>query len=271
MTDLIILFLLVSVFGSLIWMERASVFASATKETDATLVGASEPGYFWKLARPAGLSPDKAWPIYLGSKAALVIGLPILASTVLGLGSFALGLIALVAFFVPDAVLFQVRRQRQANIRRALSFFLDMIVSLLQAGLTLEEAFKRAAREGLPKDHPLAEEAIQVVEELDLGRDRTAGFQALAGRTGVRELRGLANALGLGLGSGTSVESTLRAQADLARAKRREEGMRRLQVAGAEVLVPLLLCGFPVFVVLVFFPLAIQVIQSLGSIGAALR
>ena len=62
-----------------------------------------------------------------------------------------------------------------------------------------------------------------------------------------------------------------RAQADLARAKRREEGLRRLQVASAEVLVPLLLCGFPVFIVMVFFPLGILLLRNLESIGGALR
>lgn len=271
MTDIILVSLLLLVGGSLIWMERARLFRSATVESDTTVIGGPEPGYFWKLARPAGLTPDRAWPFFVGAKIILAVALPAFATEVLGVGLFGFVIAAALGFLAPDAVLMYVRRQRQANIRRALSFFLDLIVSLLQAGLTLEEAFKRAAREGLSRDHPLAEEANLVAQELDLGRDRTAGFQALAERTGVRELRGLANALALGLGSGASVENTLRAQADLARAKRREEGLRRLQVASAEVLVPLLLCGFPVFIVMVFFPLAILLLRNLEAIGGALR
>ena len=41
---------------------------------------------------------------------------------------------------VPDALLALVRRQRQKAIRRSLSFFLDLMLSLLQAGMTIDEA-----------------------------------------------------------------------------------------------------------------------------------
>lgn len=270
MLDLILVAGLLLVAGVLVWTERVALASESPMEK--TLLGGPDPGYFWRLARPAGLSPEAAWPWFLVSKIVLALGLPFAlqllfpASSVLGLLLF-----SILAFFLPDALLAYVRRQRQANIRRALSFFLDLIVSLLQAGLTLEEAFKRAAREGLPKGHPLAEEASLVADELDLGRDRTTGFQTLGQRTGVRDLRALASALSLGLGSGVSVEATLKAQAELARTKRREEGIRRLNIASAEVLVPLLLCGFPVFVVVVFFPLAIITMRNLQSLGAALR
>ncbi len=271
MIDIILVTALVAIAGFLLWMERFRHFAPAGLDFEESATRARETGYFWRLARPAGLSPDQAWPYYLGAKVALTLVLPISAWVFMGFGVVGLLLIALIGFLIPDALLAYVRRQRQATIRRSMSFFLDLIVSLLQAGLTLEEAFRRAAREGLPKGHALAEEASQVVDELDFGRDRTAGFQALADRTGVRELRGLANALALGLGLGSPVEATLRAQAELARAKRREEGLRSLQVAGAEILIPLLLCGFPVFVVMVFFPLGLLALGNLEALGRALR
>ena len=270
MIDIVLFVSLLVVSGLVVWMERGRLFARATPEAEATVIGAPTPGYFWKLARPAGLSPEQAWPYFAVSKAVLTLGLGA-AAIAAGSGPLVTFMALVFGFAAPDLILMYVRRQRQANIRRALSFFLDLLVSLLQAGLTLEEAFKRAAREGLAKDHPLAEEASLVVNELDLGRDRSAGFQALADRTGVRELRGLANALALGIGTGASVEATLKAQAELARAKRREDGIRRLQVASAEVLFPLLLCGFPVFMVLVFFPLALLILRNLQFLGSALR
>jgi tight adherence protein C len=187
-----------------------------------------------------------------------------------GLGPWSL-VIAPVGFFGPDIALAIARRRRQKEIRRGLSFFLDLLLSLVQAGLSLEEAFATTAREGLPKKHPLTKEALLLVEELGLGRGRTEAFQALAERTGVGDLRGLANAIGLALNLGTSLETTLKAQADLARSRRREEGMARVQVASAEVLLPLLLCSFPVFVVLVFVPLGMQVWQALQGLGIILR
>lgn len=268
MIDLTLVALVLLLGGVLVWTERAAMAGQAGEKT---LLNVPDQGYFWRLARPAGLAPDQAWVWFVAAKVVLAVGLPLAALALFRLGAIPLFLLAVVGFLLPDGLLMYVRRQRQANIRRSLSFFLDLMVSLLQAGLTLEEAFKRAVKEGLPKSHPLAEEASLVADELDFGRDRTTGFQTLGDRTGVRELRALASALSLGVGTGVSVEATLRAQAELARAKRREDGIRRLNIASAEVLVPLLLCGFPVFIVLVFFPLAVILMNNLQALGSVLR
>lgn len=271
MIDLVLVAILLAVSAVFVWTERARFASPEGAESDRTVTGAPPRGYFWRLARPAGLSPESAWPFFLAAKILLPVAFLFLATAVLGFGFFATGVFTLGGFLLPDAVLAYVRKERQANVRRGMSFFLDLIVSFLQAGLSLDEAFKRAAREGLARDHPLAEEAVLVSEELDIGRDRATAFHALADRTGVRELRGLANALGVGLGTGASVEATLKAQADLARAKRREDGLRRLNVASAEVLLPLLLCGFPVFTVMIFFPLALMILSNMQALAGVLR
>lgn len=271
MIDIVLVAILLTVSGVFVWTERSRFVAPDGGDGEQTVTGAPRRGYFWRLARPAGLSPESAWPFFLAAKILLPVAFLFVAAFALDFGPVLTLLAVALGFILPDAVLGYVRKERQANIRRGMSFFLDLIVSFLQAGLSLDEAFKRAAREGLARDHPLSEEALLVSEELDIGRDRSTAFHALADRTGVRELRGLANALGVGLGSGASVEATLRAQADLARAKRREDGLRRLNIASAEVLLPLMLCGFPVFAVIVFFPLALMVLSSLQSLAGALR
>lgn len=268
--DVLLALLLAVVVGLLLWLDRARVMALVARPSPTADGGAAQLGYYWRLTRQSGFTPFDAWPFYMGAKVVLAMLLPALAMELGGVGLIALWL-APVGFMLPDVGLIFVRRQRQAAIRKALSFYLDLLVSLLQAGLSLEVAVARAAREGLPQGHPLADEALRVVEELKLGRDRSLGFQMLADRTGVSELRGLANALSVGLTQGGSIEATLKAQAELVRAKRREEGLRRLNVANAKVLLPLMLCGFPVFVVLVFVPLALKLVGALGELGRILR
>lgn len=270
LADLSLVLLLLLLVVALLWLDRARLLPLVSRPAPMAEDGAVQRGYYWRLTRQSGLAPHGAWPFYMGAKVALAVLLPAAAMRFAGVIWWTLLLIP-VGFMIPDAVLVYVRRQRQATIQRALSFFLDLLVSLLQAGLGLEEAFARTAREGLPDGHPLAREALRVVEELSLGRDRTIGFQMLADRTGVLDLRGLSNALSVGLTMGGSVEAILKSQADLVRAKRREEGLKRLNIASAQVLLPLMLCGFPVFIVLVFAPLAIRVMQSLADLGSVLR
>ncbi len=267
--DLILVLLLFLVLGGLVWLERARLGPFIARPAPAAENGAATGSYYWRLTRQAGLSPYDSWPLYIAAKVLIAAALVALAMW-LGIRWLAL-VLAPVGFMLPDALLAYIRRERQGKIRRALSFFFDLLVSLLQAGLGVEEAFARTAREGLPRDHPLAEEAMRVVEELKLGRDRTLGFQTLADRTGVAELKSLSAALAVGVTQGGSIEGALRAQAEVLRAHRREEGMRRLNVVGAQVLLPLMLCGFPVFLVLVLAPLAIRLAQSLATLAHVLQ
>lgn len=268
--DVTLALLLLLIVVALAWLDRVRLVALVSRPPRSVDVDAAQAGYYWRLTRQSGLPPYETWPYYMGLKLLLALALPLMVARATGLGVWSL-LLAPVGFMLPDLVLYYVRRQRQATIRRSLSFFLDLLVSLLQAGLGLEEAFARTAREGLPRDHPLSVEANRVVEELSLGRDRGVGFQMLADRTGVQELWSVANALGVGLRLGGSIEATLKAQADLLRAKRREDGLKRLNVASAQVLLPLMLCGFPVFIVLVLVPLAIRVVQGMTDLGGVLR
>lgn len=218
----------------------------------------------WRQLRQAGYRPSRAWPILLGARVSLFMLVAAIGWASMGLASLS---VAVAVLPIPGLVLRGRTQSRQWAIRRALSYFLDLVVSLLQAGLGLEAAIARAARDGLPPDHPLGAEVTQLVQELRLGRDRTAGFGALAERTGVAELGAVASALAVGLSQGMPVEATLRAQAELARARRREEGLRRLDLANAEVLLPLALCSFPMFFVMVVVPLGLRVLQGLTAVS----
>lgn len=270
--DLILIALTTATLGALLWLERerlpgmagrASGSAPAPPNTGAR-------SYYWHLARQAGYQPEQTRLPFLGAKAFGAVFLPLLVAEFTSLSPWLL-LPAAAGFLIPDGFLALGRRQRRREIRRSLSFFLDLLLSLLQAGLSLDEAFRRAAEQGLPRRHPLRQEAGLVVAELGIGRDRSAAFAMLAERTGVEELRAVGEALSLGMSRGMSLETILKSQADLGRAQRREEGLRRLDKANAEVLLPLLLCSFPMFVVLVLVPLGMQLYQGLAALGRVLR
>jgi pilus assembly protein TadC len=87
----------------------------------------------------------------------------------------------------------------------------------------------------------------------------------MALRTGVKELRSVAAALRLGMRLGNPVQDTLSAQADLLRTRRREDARRELSLAPLKTLLPILLCGFPIFLVLVIFPALVEISELLGE------
>jgi len=229
-------------------------------------------GTYSRLVRQAGFVSKTFVPIFWALK---LIGAVLVPLAVLEISArrdwevpaAVLVLAVALGFFLADFWLLSVRKERQKKIVWSLAYLLDLIVAFLRSGLGLEEAFRRAGREGFAPDHPLAEEVALVSREIDLGKDRAAAFRALYARTGVVPMKAIAAALESGLRLGASVEATLRAQAELLRARRREDVLKRVQLAAIKALVPVILCGFPLFVVIVFFPAVSEILRTFGAMA----
>jgi tight adherence protein C len=225
-------------------------------------------GYYPRVSRQAGYDPGALRATYWIAKASFGLLLPLLLLEVLprglrGAGLLALLVPALVGFLLPDFWLLRRRRRRRREITRSLGYFVDLLVAFLYSGMSLERAFNRAGREGLERNHPLAREILLVGRELDAGQDPSLAFQALAERTGVAELRGIAAALGIGLRVGAPVRATLQAQSEMLWTKRRETALRQINAAAIKVMFPVMLCGFPIFFLLTFFPAILEILDQL--------
>lgn len=257
------------------------LYRVSTNQPMVARTASAEPGkvarffrtHYPKLARQAGFDAASiGWN--LAVKLVLAALLALVSLELGGRESSVLLVVvaALVGFLLPDLWLLNARRRRRRRVRAALSFFLDLLVALLQSGMGLEAAFRKAGR-GLRfgRSQPLADEVELVALELDLGKDRSAAFEALADRTGVTELRGIAAALRLGLRLGVSVEATLAAQAEALRLKHREDSLRQINRAAVQALVPTILCGFPILVLLVFFPAVLEIMDALELLRSAFQ
>lgn len=227
--------------------------------------GTSRLRYWPTLLRAAGYDPGRSAPLYWGAKIILALLLPLLIAEVLPLttGWLLFVPLAMAGFFIPDLWLVSRRRRRQARILQALSFFLDLLVSLLRSGLEVEEAFRRAGARGLPPEHPLAEEVRWVSDEIAGGADRAAAFGAMAARSNVQDLHALAAALELGSRLGFPVADILASQADIQRERRAERGRKRIDRAMVVALFPVLLCGFPLFIIVVVLPFVLELLKTL--------
>lgn len=220
------------------------------------------------VAPQAGLDPDVWTSVYWIAKLffALVPSVSLLLLTEGSATAFSAVLSAVVGFFVPDLYLLFARRVRRQRIERALSFFLDLMVSLLRAGLPVEEAFARAGTRGLPAEHPLSEEVAKTASDLGAGVERSVAYKGFADRTGVPDIRPMASALDLGGRLGFGVADILTAHADVLRDKRLEMGRQRIDRAMISALVPVMLCGLPLMLVVVVVPIAIDIGRTMQLI-----
>jgi len=229
-------------------------------------VSFSRDGWFPKLAWQAGFEPAFLRPRYWTAKIILAILLPLVVAELVTIGWMTAGIVALVAFFLPDLWLLRRRTQRRRRILQTLSFFLDLLVSLLTSGLDVEEAFRRAGRYGLRDGHPLADEVRQTSDEMAAGKDRAEAFGDLAVRTQIPDLHALASALELGSRLGFPVSEILSIQAEIQREKRVERGRKRIDRAVMIALVPVLLCGVPILLIVVVLPVILELLKTVDLV-----
>ena len=227
--------------------------------------------YPQRLVRQAGIIDDGVFIfIYWGSKLLLAVLPTVLVFEFAQLDpmvqsfrfEFAL-VFGLIGFFLPEYLIWVQKKFRQGRIEGTLSYFTDLMISLLLSGMTLQAALRRAAQDGLPPSNPLAQELRIVADEMDAGRDRNEAFQSLFARTGVAELQSLVHVLKVGIDIGTPVATTLEAHADLLRAQEHERSLSRLNRKTFLALFPMFLVSFPMVGVVVFFPPAVELFQGL--------
>lgn len=223
-------------------------------------------GWFEPLARQAGYDPERLRMMYWSAKIILAVLVPLVFAELLPIGWLPTAVLALLAFVLPDLWLIDRRAHRRRRILQSLSFFLDLLVSLLRSGLDIEEAFRRAGARGLPVGHPLADEVRVVSEEMTAGKERAAAFAGLATRTAIPDLHAMAAALELGSRLGFPVADILTVQAEIQREKRVERGRKRIDRAMIMALFPVLLCGFPILFLVVVLPVLLELTKTIDLV-----
>lgn len=119
----------------------------------------------------------------------------------------------------------------------------------------------------MDKNSPLSAEIKLLAKEIEAGRDRKRAFADLARRTGVQGLRRLSAIINGGVASGSPILDALKSESNLLGMKRYQKDTARINRKSLETLLPVIMVCFPMFLVLVFFPAAIQIIEVLEVLG----
>jgi tight adherence protein C len=172
---------------------------------------------------------------------------------------------ALIAWVLPIAVLERLSRARQDRIRHGLPDALDLLVVCVEAGISLDAAILRVARE-LSFSYPdLSSELLVVNRKTNAGITREEAIRGLFNRTGVDDLRSLSTSLIQTEKWGTSITKVLRVAAATLRRKRRQHAEKRVALAPVKMTFPLVTMILPALFIIILGPAVLQVISSLAA------
>jgi len=204
--------------------------------------------------------------------------LPVVLGTIIILGVYVLdwfpswgafkkyGLVAgtlILAYKAPDLWLKNKITKRTHAIRKGLPDALDLLVICAEAGLTVDAAFNRVARE-LGKAYPeLGDEFALTSIELGFLTDRRMAFENLATRINLESIRGVVTTMIQTEKYGTPLASALRVLS----AEFRNERMMRAEEKAARLpaimTVPLILFILPCLFIVILGPASCSISDNL--------
>lgn len=154
---------------------------------------------------------------------------------------------------------------RQRQMMNSLPDALDLLVSCTEAGLGLNGALQRVARQMDISSPLLARELEQVNAEIRGGVDRIVALKNFGERTGLEEIRGLVSLLSQSMRFGSPIAEILRIYADEFRDKRTQRAEEQAALVGTKLIFPLCFCIFPAFFVVSVGPAVIGVMRAMSG------
>lgn len=170
-----------------------------------------------------------------------------------------------VGYLVPGFWIRRRKAKRLLNLRRSLPDFLDLMVTCLQAGMTMEGAIQRVSREIEPAHPLLAGELARVQHEIEIGSTPDRALLSFGDRTDCDTVRSLATVCHQSRKFGTKLAGALRTHADALRERREHDAEEAAQKAAVKILIPTLICLFPCIFIILAGPAAIQITDEFGK------
>lgn len=159
---------------------------------------------------------------------------------------------------------FQIKKRR-SEIAYNLPDSLDLLVVCVEAGLGLDAALTRVAKEQARTAPVLAKEFGRVSKDCLAGVPRQDAFRNLALRNDVPELKSFIALLIQTDKLGTSIGQSLRVYADTVRTKRRQKAEKLAAEASVKMVIPLVLFILPSMFIVLMGPAAISLIKQFAG------
>jgi len=232
------------------------------EETAETLVAA---GWRSKDALTYFLAAKVTLPMAFGvGGAALVFGLPMGEMPVMVKSMLAM-FGAIIGAYGPNIIVKNAAVKRQDALNKGLPDALDLLVICAEAGLSLDAAFSRVARETERACAEIADEFKPTAIELGLLPDRRRALENLARRTRFPALRAVVGTLLQTEVYGTPLAQSLRVLSSEQRDTRMMRAEEKAARLPATLTIPLILFILPALFVVLLEPAALSTIDNLLS------
>jgi len=136
-----------------------------------------------------------------------------------------------------------------------------MLLICVQAGMSIEAAFGKVAKEITSQSLELAEEFSLTTAELSYLQDRRIAFENLGKRTGIAGIKAVSTALIQAERYGTPVGQALRVMAKENRDMRMLEAEKKAAALPPKLTVPMIIFFLPVLFIVILGPAIIQVLK----------
>ena len=166
-------------------------------------------------------------------------------------------------FYLPEIILWIIRRNRKQAIFLSMPDALDLLVVCVEAGLGLDQALRKVTEEMRLTAPIICEEFALANLQIQMGGSRSETLHELGVRTDVEDVRALAAIIIQAEKFGSSIAQALRVQSDSMRTRRRQLAEEKAAKTAVKLIFPLVLFIFPgIFVVLVG-PAAITIVRDM--------
>src|SRR4029077_15822612 len=141
--------------------------------------------------------------------------------------------------------------KRQLQIKRAFPDALDLLLICIESGISVDLAFRKAARETVPHAVALAGEFSLPAAELSYLQDRKVAYENLAKRAGLEGVKSVCLSLMQSERYGTPLGQSLRVMAQENRDMRMNEAEKKAAALRPKLTVPMILFFLPVLFVVI--------------------
>jgi tight adherence protein C len=166
-------------------------------------------------------------------------------------------------FYVPILYVTNIVKKRQVSIKRAWPDALDLMLICVEAGMSVEAAFRKVAEEVGGESVPLAEELTLATAELSYLQERRQAFENLSARTGLESVKSVMTSLIQAERYGTPLGTALRVLSQESRDQRMNEAEKKAAALPPKLTVPMIVFFLPVLLAVIVGPAAIQLMPRL--------
>jgi tight adherence protein C len=165
---------------------------------------------------------------------------------------------ALCGYLAPSFYLDRMINRKRLEHQSGFPDFMDLLVVCADAGLSMEAALDRVARELSDAFPSLAANIHMANLEIRAGRTMTEALEHLSERLGLDEARSFATLIQQSDELGSSIGDALRVYSDDMRHKRLSRAEEKAYSLPAKLSIPMMVCIFPTLFVVILLPVIVR-------------